>query len=216
MGQKTISLPTSGHPSEQSACYSSTQGDNIPLDIPNLSSDQFESPPSQVSSQESALGTYQHCTNKIRTKIVDAPEFTEYPQTPEVQNPQNFGDDRRPRRWPCPYDSCNRTYGRPRDVIRHIKAGHQPQHNCPFPFCHTTWNRAELIRHHIADRHRGELTEEKLQELLSIRTKEGTIRFLEALQNYAAGIMGQSGEATLVNFESKWDQRRSGRRKKRK
>ena len=149
MGQNNFSLPTGDHPSERSVYYPSTQGDNIPLGNTNLSSNQFEGPPSQVSSQESASGAYQHCTNEIRTKIVDAPEFTEHPQTPKLQNPQNSGEDGRPRRWPCPYDNCNRTYERPRDVIRHIKAGHQPQHNCPFPLCHTTWNRAEVIRHHF-------------------------------------------------------------------
>src|SRR5712675_3506751 len=215
MGQNNFSLPTGDHPSEQSAGYSSTQGVHVPLDNPNLSSDQFDGPPSQVSSQESASGTYRHRANEIRTKIVDAPEFTGHQRTAEIQNPQNFGDDRRPRRWPCPYVDCNETYGRPRDVIRHKKAAHKPQRNCPFPLCRTRWNRAEVIRRHIADRHRSDLTEERFQELLSIRTEEGTIRFLEGLQNYGR-IMNQSGEATLVSFELKWDQRRRRRGKKRK
>jgi|SRR5712671_1699147 len=53
MGQNVFSLPTGDHPFGQSADYSSTQGDSVLLDNPDLSSDRFGSPFPQVSPQKS-------------------------------------------------------------------------------------------------------------------------------------------------------------------
>jgi len=91
MGQNNFSPPTGDHPSEQSARYSSTQRHNIPLDNPNLSSDQFDGPPSQVSPQESASGTYQHCTNKIWTRIVDGLQDIYRPQNYKIRRISDVG-----------------------------------------------------------------------------------------------------------------------------
>ena len=55
----------------------------------------------------------------------------------------------------CPFSDCQRKYGRPQDLERHILQ-HLPHWiHCPRSGCNWTGNRLEILRAHLKKKHRG-------------------------------------------------------------
>ena len=76
---------------------------------------------------------------------------------------------------------CSKVYGRPQDLKRHTRDKHLRLRKCPF--CCTRWSRPERIRVHLIKKHGSRLTKDQQEEVLSLRGRDVTIRFLANCEN---------------------------------
>ena len=82
-----------------------------------------------------------------------------------------------PKKWPCHYDDCNKSYRRRQEIIRHIKDRHEIPSKCFI--CDFKWTRAVNIRKHLVFKHRDSFTEEERQEIGLLKGLNNTVDFLE-------------------------------------
>jgi hypothetical protein len=85
------------------------------------------------------------------------------------------------KEWPCHHDGCNKTYGRPQEVKRHMRDKHAITPPKCF-ICEIKWTRAAEIRKHLLSKHGDHFTEEERQEILQLQGSNKTIDFLERLK----------------------------------
>ncbi|KAN0124447.1 hypothetical protein V8E52_002096 [Russula decolorans] len=80
------------------------------------------------------------------------------------------------KEWTCDHDGCNKSYGRPQDVRRHVREKHGILPECPI--CGIKWARAEKIRKHLIKKHRNQFTKEERQQIRHLQRLNNTIDFL--------------------------------------
>jgi hypothetical protein len=85
------------------------------------------------------------------------------------------------KRWLCPRDDCDKSYGRPQDVGRHIRAEHEISLAPRCFVCDMKWTRAENIKKHLISRHRDHFTKEQRRKIRRSRGLNDTVDLLERL-----------------------------------
>ena len=80
------------------------------------------------------------------------------------------------KEWPCDREDCDKRYGRPQDVRRHVRERHEILPKCLV--CGTEWARAEKIRRHLIERHRDHFTKKERQQIRQLQGLNNTIDFL--------------------------------------
>ena len=119
---------------------------------------------------------------------VEGPEFGESQRIPEIEiAPSSKNEVMRSKRWPCPRSGCDKSYGRPRDVERHIKEGHEILLAPTCFVCGMRWTRAENIKKHLISKHRDHFAEEQRRK---IRRSRGLNNMVDLLERLRLEIMG--------------------------
>ncbi|KAH9966852.1 hypothetical protein BC827DRAFT_1153172 [Russula dissimulans] len=122
-------------------------------------------------------------------QITDAPEFTGPRRDSEISNIQSS----RHRGKECPYVNCNKKYGRPQELKRHIKDKHRIPPRCPF--CGIEFTRAEKIRRHLIGQHNDRFSSEERKDIYRLQGWEATIGLVEKCgakaRNGRSGYHGQ-------------------------
>ena len=103
-------------------------------------------------------------------------------QIPETEMAQSS------KRWFCPRGGCDKSYGRPQEVRRHIREGHDISLAPKCFVCGMKWTRTEIIQRHLISKHRGYFTEEQRQKILRSRGPNNTIEFLKRLRMEIMGL----------------------------
>jgi len=113
---------------------------------------------------------------------VEGPEPGKSQQIPEIEMAQSS------KRWFCPRDGCDESYGRSQDVRRHIREGHDISLAPKCFVCGTKWTRAEIIKRHLISKHRDYFTEEQRRKIRHSRGLNNTIEFLKRLRMEITGL----------------------------
>jgi len=114
-----------------------------------------------------------------RVDPVEAPESNGFQRTPAMGTAQGsrvrlvMGS----KEWPCDRDGCNKIYGRPQDVRRHVREKHEILPECLI--CGIKWTRAEKIRRHLIKNHRDHFTKKQRQQIRHLQSLKNTIDFLK-------------------------------------
>jgi hypothetical protein len=109
--------------------------------------------------------------------MAEAPESSGLQRIPEMETAQGsrirlIGS----KKWPCDRDGCNKSYGRPQEVRRHVREKHEISPECLI--CGIKWTRPEKIRSHLIKEHRDRFTEEQRQIICNLQGLNSTIDFL--------------------------------------
>jgi hypothetical protein len=113
---------------------------------------------------------------------VEAPEFREFQPISEIEiapGTENRVTD--PKRWPCSHGDCDKSYGRPQEVSRHIRDKHLEITPKCF-LCDFKWTRTEKIRKHLLFEHRGRFTVKQRRKIRRCRGLDDTLDYLEILE----------------------------------
>jgi hypothetical protein len=174
----------------------SFRGTNSPLNQANGNDVQFCNPnpfdttsdgqsPHMISPQQLVYIPGTHPNSPIEhhpDQRVEAPESSGFQRIPEMGTAQ--GSNLRIRligskEWPCDRDGCNKSYGRPQEVRRHVREKHGILPECPI--CDIKWTRAEKIRTHLIKEHRDHFTKEERQRICHLQGLNNTIDFLNEM-----------------------------------
>ena len=90
---------------------------------------------------------------------------------------------------------CDKVYPRPQELKRHTRDKHEQKRKCPF--CRIRWTRPARIRIHVLKSHGSYLNENEEQEILQLRGREETIRFLEKYEEITRTIDAQAPDPRL-------------------
>jgi Zinc finger, C2H2 type len=168
---------TADHSPGQRVTFPFAQINDAQFHDPNPLIDEFHGP--HVSPQPFSYMPVPHSRSLFQPHpdpIADALERIGPQRDPEissVQGPRNRGTGSKG----CPYVNCDKGYGRPQDLKRHIRDKHRIPPRCPF--CGIESTRAENIRKHLIVQHGDRFSSEERRDICRLQGWEATIGFLE-------------------------------------